>query len=101
MSLTGDLRKSAWALNPLCLLRWRRWDDDWVVFDAGSGSTHQMDALAAVTLMCLEAGPSELATLREQVAAELDLSAGEEFSRALRGVVERLHALGLIEPVTQ
>ena len=92
---------STWALNPLSSLRWRRWDDDWVVFDAGSGSTHQMDALAAVTLMCLEAGPSDLAALGEQVAAELDLSTGEELSKALQGVVERLHLLGLIEPVTQ
>ena len=95
------MAKRAWALNPLSELRWRRWDDDWVVYDAGSGNTHQMDALSAVTLMCLEGGASDLADLREQVAVELDLAAGEEFARAVQGVVKRLNALGLIEPITQ
>jgi len=90
-----------WALNPLSSFRWRRWDDDWVVFDAGSGSTHQVDALTAVTLMCLECGPSDLSNLEEQIAEELELPRGEKLSRVLRGVIERVHALGLIEPITQ
>jgi PqqD family protein of HPr-rel-A system len=97
--LAESAPKQAWELNPLVKLSWRRWADDWVVFDAASGYTHQMDALAAIALMCFEAGPSDLASLSERVAGELDLPSAENVSRSLEERVERLAKLGLIEPL--
>jgi PqqD family protein of HPr-rel-A system len=86
-------------LNPLTALHWRRWGDDWVVFDAGSGQTHQMDMLTAVTLMCIEAGPTDLIGLVEQVAGEFDLPLAEIKLDVLTDLVKKFNALGLIEPI--
>jgi PqqD family protein of HPr-rel-A system len=92
---------SCWRLNSACTLTWQRWDDEWVVFDSGSGDTMQLDPLAAVTLMCLEAEPFSLSDLTAQIAAELDLPVGEPLSAKLGFVLENLTHLGLIERVTE
>ena len=88
-----------WSLNALASsLHWRRWHDEWVVFDVGSGQTHQMDTLTAATLMMFESGPSDIPRLASQLADELSLPNNPELSTALTGIVERLVAAGLMEP---
>ncbi len=86
-----------WHLNALTALHWRHWDDEWVVFDAGSGQTHQMDTLTAVTLMVIEATPMPLADLVSQIAQELQLPNERELDLVLSGIVQRLASAGLIE----
>jgi PqqD family protein of HPr-rel-A system len=90
----------AWRLNRPIALAWRRWADEWVVFDAGSGDTLHLDPIAAVTLMCLEAEPFDLSALAAQVAIELDLPAGETLSTKLEEVLGNFAHLGLIEPIS-
>lgn len=87
----------AWHLNGLASLHWRCWDNEWAVFDVGSGQTHQMDTLTAVTLMMVEASPVHLPELASRVAEELLIPRDQELSTALSGVLERLVAAGLIE----
>ena len=48
----------AWQINALVTLHWRDWNGEWVVFDVGSGQTHQMDTLTATVLMLLEVAPA-------------------------------------------
>ena len=86
-----------WRLNDLAQLHWRRWDDEWVVFDVGSGQTHQMDTLTAATVMTLEAGPLESAQLTASVAEELLIEAEPSFQHTLSGILDRLSAVGLVE----
>jgi PqqD family protein of HPr-rel-A system len=88
-----------WRLTPTTALKWRRWDDEWVVYNEASGDTIQLDPFAAVTLMCLEAEPFELSSLVDQVAAELDVAAGEALSARLESVLGDLALVGLIEPI--
>jgi len=87
----------AWHLNTLASLHWRRWDDEWVVFDVGSGQTHQMDTLTAVTLMVVDGTPVPLAELGSRVAAELLIPSSQELFDALNGILHRLVTAGLLE----
>lgn len=79
---------SVWRLAPRVDLHWRRWDAEWVVFDAGSGQTHKVDTLTAMTLMVLEGGPAEPDTIQGAIAKELELDA-----QALSDVAARLPEL--------
>ena len=92
------MAETIWRLNPACALAWRRWDDEWAVFDAGAGDTHQLDAVAAVMLMCFEAAPRSLEALGAEVAAELDLPAGDLLATKLGELVHYFVRLGLLEP---
>ncbi|MDO8263481.1 MAG: HPr-rel-A system PqqD family peptide chaperone [Gallionella sp.] len=87
----------AWHLNPLASLHWRCWNNEWAVFDVGSGQTHQMDTLTAVTLMMVVSTPVYLPELVSRVAEELLIPVDQDMSAALSGVLERLVAAGLIQ----
>ena len=90
-----------WQINALVTLHWRDWNGEWVVFDVGSGQTHQMDTLTATVLMLLEVAPAiefELATL---TADALSLPNDHALSSALSGILEGLRAAGLIESLIQ
>jgi PqqD family protein of HPr-rel-A system len=89
---------TVWRLNPISDLTWRRWGDEWVVFDAAAGDTHQLDAIAAVTLMCFAEEPRSLRALASEVAAELALAEGEPLAQKLADIVRNFSQLGLIEP---
>jgi PqqD family protein of HPr-rel-A system len=80
-----DTSAPIWRLASLVDLHWRRWDEEWVVFDAGSGKTHKIDTLTAVTLMVLESGPASAAAIEAAVARELLLD-----EEATKGVNSRL-----------
>ncbi len=86
-----------WRLNPLASLHWRCWNDEWAVFDVGSGQTHQLDTLTAVTLMMLEAHPAGLPDLVSRLAQELLLPGDQTLQAALAAVLARLQGAGLIE----
>jgi len=85
-------------LNPLSTFSWRRWGDEWVIFDQASGDTHQLEPIAAVMVMCFETGPRDLPALTAEVAAELELPADGRLSNKLAEIVDQLIHLGLIEP---
>lgn len=89
----------AWHLNALTSLHWRCWNDEWAVFDVGSGQTHQLDTLTAVTLMTIEPAAINHSELVSCIAQELLIPNKTELSDALNGVLERLVNAGLIESV--
>jgi hypothetical protein len=72
-----------------------------VVFDVGSGQTHQMDTLTAATLLAVEACAGCIDQLVSRIASELTVTNDHELSNAVRGVLERLATTGLIESTLQ
>jgi PqqD family protein of HPr-rel-A system len=88
-----------WRMNDRTRLHWRQLDDDWMVYDEGSGDTHQLDRISAAALTCLEAEPHDLAGLTEVLASELGLPAGEALASKIESLLEQFGRLGLIEPV--
>jgi PqqD family protein of HPr-rel-A system len=89
-----------WHLNPLVDLSWKRWEEEWVVFDSGSGQTHLMDALTAATLMTIEVGEIDFSGLAAQTSETLMINDGPELHKALNDIVNRLVAVGLISSQT-
>lgn len=88
-----------WRLNLLASLHWRRWGDEWALFDIGSGQTHQVETLTAVTLMMIESGIVDFSSILDSVAVELLLPNSPELSTVLTGILEKLTTAGLIESV--
>ena len=103
--LTSTRDQAHWRLSLLVVLHWRCWDNEWVVYNQGSGDTHLLDTFTACTLMALEEGAATPA----QLLVQLDLSHGmglafpAEQPRAveahLLAVLQQLAQAGLIESV--
>lgn len=81
-------------------LHWRRWDDEFVVFDVGSGQTHQLSPVTAATLMMLETASGDLAELSARVAGELLIAQDVQLTNAVSDALNGLQTVGLIEFVS-
>jgi PqqD family protein of HPr-rel-A system len=89
-----------WRLGKLTSLHWRRWDDEWVVFDVASGQTHRLDLFTAVTLLTLEEAPRDRVGLAAALAADLELESNDALAAALDTALQRLQTVGLVESLT-
>ena len=103
MPADDDLNPSAetpatWRLAPQVALHFRRWDHDWLLFDEGSGQTHQIDTLTALGLMVLEAGAATPAAIAAAVRHEFALEPEQsgEIEQLLSGQLEQLRQVGLV-----
>jgi PqqD family protein of HPr-rel-A system len=88
----------AWRLSEGSSLLWRLWDDEYVVFDRGSGDTHLLDLVAGEILQLLEREPETGGALVRRVASALDVPADPALSRHVTQALTKLQAAGLIEP---
>ena len=108
--LTSSRDPAHWQLSLLVVLHWRCWDNEWVVYNQGSGDTHLLDTFTACTLMALEEEAATPAQLLVHLLAQLDLSQGivlefpAEQTRAaeqrMLAALQHLEQAGLIESVT-
>ena len=78
-------------------LKWRCWNDEWAVFDVGSGQTHQMDTLTAATLMIIETAPASTDDILSQVSGDFIIPNDGALSDVLSIILTRLEDTGLIE----
>ncbi len=94
-----------WRLHAQARLHWRQWDDEWTVFDDGSGQTHLMDALTAMAVMALELEPASVPQLAARFVEEAGEGASHEvrmrFETTLQDTFTRLAAADLIEPASE
>jgi len=88
---------AVWRLNPLSALHYRHWGHEWVVFDAGSGQTHEMDSVAAVALMHCENGWTGLDALLAGISADLELPPDAGLAQRLQHLLDQFTALDLLE----
>lgn len=77
------------------------WDNEVVVFNAASGSTHLINPIAAKILALLQSRPSSALEIAGNIAAETEVDADEEVLQRVEAVLETLDHLGLIEPLQQ
>jgi PqqD family protein of HPr-rel-A system len=87
-----------WQLAEGCRLHWKAWDDEFVIFDEGSGDTHLLDPLAAEVLKLLEQSPGDVADLARRTVARLDLAPDPDLAARVLELVRRFAAAGLVEP---
>jgi PqqD family protein of HPr-rel-A system len=98
VAAASAIAAAAFALNAATRLKWRHWDGQWVVYDVGSGQTHQFDALSAAVLGLIESGPHTRERLIETLAQQLETSALAVLSAAVDTILVQLDTLSLIEP---
>ena len=78
-------------------MHFRHWGNEWVVFDVGSGQTHEMDTVSSVALMHCEDGWVSLADVTQGLIRDLDLSATAELSHSIESAISYFTSLGLLE----
>ncbi|MCU0926697.1 MAG: hypothetical protein MUF44_11885 [Hydrogenophaga sp.] len=88
----------AWAVNPLVRLSWRSWDTESVAFEAVSGEMAVFDALEAAVMACFEAGPRDLESLTEELAADMVLPADPALAERIRAIITAFVDRGWLEP---
>ncbi|TAM34144.1 MAG: HPr-rel-A system PqqD family peptide chaperone [Burkholderiaceae bacterium] len=86
-----------WRLNPRSELHYRHWGNEWVVFDVGSGQTHEMDTVSSVALMHCEEGWVSLADITQGLVQDLDLSPTAGLSHSIESALSQFTNLGLLE----
>ena len=88
-----------WTVPSESRLHWQCWEDEYVVFNSGSGDTHLLDPVAAKALQSLEQKPANLSELGRRVAAALEIKLDDNLSAYLERLLSDFHRLGLVEPM--
>ena len=78
-------------------MHYRHWGNEWVVFDVGSGQTHEMDTVSSVTLMCCEEGWASLGDIAESLKKDLNLALTPELCGSVESALGQFTSLGLLE----
>jgi len=81
-------------------LHWRLLDEQFVVYNSGSGHSHILDPVAALIIHRIIEQPSETDELIRQIASLLNLDATEEVRDNLYRTLLNLEELGLLESST-
>lgn len=93
--------------NPMSDLKWkirstddlvtRKWADETVVFDAGSGDTHLFDLVASEGYNCLVESNLNVQELVDVMAKRLEIDPDEQLRQYVEKLIEQFEAVGLIE----
>ncbi len=86
-----------WRARASSQLHWRSWGDEFVVYHAGSGDTHQLDPIAAELLKSLAQEPASTFELVTRVSVSLELEADDDLFEYMEKVLCTLSRLDLIE----
>jgi len=98
--MTRATSDSLWQLAPYSRLLVADLDDDeWVVFDSGSGSTHVIDPIAARVLECIAERPTSMRGLLGDVARRFDLPSDAALISYLDSLLRTLNRKNLIQPI--
>lgn len=100
-STMTSTKAARWKVNTAFPLQWRNWDDEFVVYNSGSGDTHLLDPVAAKALQSLEQESADLSKLVDRVSGSMEIEPDTEFSAYLEQLLSDLHKLGLIQRVQQ
>jgi PqqD family protein of HPr-rel-A system len=79
---------------------WKKWGEEYVVFNQTSGNSHLLNPTAAKILSIVQSHPSSAEEISLKMASESELGADEEILQGVDVVLETLDSLGLIEPLS-
>ncbi len=83
--------------NPLVVLHWRSFEEEFVVFDQLSGITYRFDVLKAFVLDVLAEGLHSEASLVLQVVEHLGSVEAAAIPPLVHNILEELQGTGLVE----
>lgn len=78
-------------------LKFRCWDDEFVIYNSLSGDTHLMSWVAAQILLKLLQAPSNTSTLIESLSHELPTETDDALAFQIESILADLDKLALIE----
>jgi PqqD family protein of HPr-rel-A system len=73
------------------------WDESAVAFNALSGETHVLNAVAAAALLALFDGPTTTRALARRLARDLPPGPVDDWDRTVEAALRGMEALGLVE----
>lgn len=80
-------------------LLWRRWDDEFVVYNPASGESHLLDFVSAHGLKQLEKRVASPEQLVHDLSLVLDIPADDELGGYVQQMLTELSELGLTRSV--
>lgn len=86
-----------WRVTPGQALRFRQFDDEFVVYNDLSGDTHLLGDSAAHLLSMLQQAPRTTACLLDSLAAAHGVARDDSFDEEAGAVLTQLSSLFLIE----
>jgi PqqD family protein of HPr-rel-A system len=93
--IVDSANECRWRVTPGQALRYRQWQDEYVLYNDLSGDTHLLDGDAMQLLLALQQAPRDLAALAVALGAANDA----ETLADLGALTEQLHALSLLESI--
>ncbi len=78
-------------------MHWAAWADEYVVFDEGSGQTHQMDSVRAFVLDRLCDGLQSPGSLASELASIPTLADTPELTKLVKTILDEFCVNGLAE----
>jgi PqqD family protein of HPr-rel-A system len=88
---------TTWRRVPGIDLYWRLLEEQYVVYNGGSGHTHVLDPVAALIIEKLRDRGCTTTKLVREVGVLLNIGANDEFLAKLQQTLRQLAELGLIE----
>jgi len=92
---------AVWCRTAASTIHWRCIDGDWVIYEAGSGTTAQLDRWCAALLGLIEERAQAESELVAILAAELEQPVDERLKITMIAGLQQLKSLGLIEHALQ
>ncbi|TCS38584.1 PqqD family protein of HPr-rel-A system [Paucimonas lemoignei] len=88
-----------WQVSFPQTLHVKRWDDEAIVYDAQSGNTHLLGAVATEVLAELLASPQDADSLTAMLFPEEANQTGDNAKESLEAILSQLAGISLISPV--
>ncbi|WP_366887941.1 HPr-rel-A system PqqD family peptide chaperone [Rhodoferax sp.] len=80
-------------------MHWATWDDEYVIFDEGSGQTHCIDAVRAFVVNCVLDGVCSPNNLVDELANVPRLADSFNLTELVETILNELCSHGLVEVV--
>jgi PqqD family protein of HPr-rel-A system len=87
-----------WRINPDCRFYWKRWGEEYILFNAASNQTHYLNSFGADVLRQLQTEPLTSEQLSQHLVNEYGLPFDENISAYVAEILSNMDELGLIEP---
>ena len=90
--------ETKWIAQPVGDRLQRDWDDEAVIYDPLSGSTHYLDSVAAAVLQRLRDESATSEAIAGSLCAEFEVDSEVDLLATLREALAKLQQMGLIRP---
>jgi PqqD family protein of HPr-rel-A system len=88
---------NTWTVPSRINLQWKRWGDEFIVFNPTSGQTHLLNLVAGKALKLLEESPASPSEIIDRLCETTGIESSTEFAEHIRRLFSEFDELGLVE----